>query len=92
MEEEKLKELYDVRLSCDDEDERVEIAIKVALWCIQEDLTLRPSMARVVQMLEGLADVPMPPASSQMGFRLYVSMSDESTSYRRSIVQLSGTR
>jgi serine/threonine protein kinase len=92
MEEGKLKELYDVRLSCDDEDERVEIAIKVALWCIQEDLTLRPSMARVVQMLEGLADVPMPPASSQMGFRLYVSMSDEGTSSRRTVVQLSGTR
>ncbi|KAJ4808776.1 Serine/threonine-protein kinase [Rhynchospora pubera] len=74
MEEGKLKEVFDARLKCNDKDERVEVAIKVALWCIQEDLTLRPSMARVVQMLEGLADVPMPPASSQMGFRLYANV------------------
>jgi Protein kinase domain/D-mannose binding lectin len=105
MEEGKLKEVFDARLNCNDKDERVEVAIKVALWCIQEDLMLRPSMARVVQMLEGLADVPMPPASSQMGFRLYAnvfkSMSDEGTSSGQSdcnsdaylsAVRLSGPR
>ncbi|XP_078176894.1 S-domain-2 5 [Carex rostrata] len=105
MEEGKLKEVFDVRLRSDDKDERVEVAIKVALWCIQEDLTIRPSMARVVQMLEGLADVPIPPASSQMGFRLYAnvfkSMSDEGTSSGQSdcnsdaylsAVRLSGPR
>lgn len=105
MEEGKLKEVFDASLSCDDKDGRVEIAIKVALWCIQEDLTIRPSMARVVQMLEGLANVPMPPASTQMGFRLYAnvfkSMSDEGTSSAQSdcnsdaylsAVRLSGPR
>lgn len=105
MEEGKLKEVFDARLRSDEKDERVEVAIKVALWCIQEDLTIRPSMARVVQMLEGLTDVPIPPASSQMGFRLYAnvfkSMSDEGTSSGQSdcnsdaylsAVRLSGPR
>ncbi|XP_038986457.1 G-type lectin S-receptor-like serine/threonine-protein kinase SD2-5 isoform X2 [Phoenix dactylifera] len=84
MEEGKLKEVFDAKLKFNDEDERVETAIKVALWCIQEDLSLRPSMTKVVQMLEGLLDVPQPPTSSQMGFRLYAnvfkSTSEEGTS------------
>ncbi|XP_058113380.1 G-type lectin S-receptor-like serine/threonine-protein kinase SD2-5 [Magnolia sinica] len=84
MEEGKLKEILDARLRFDELDERVSIAIKVALWCIQEDMHLRPSMTRVVQMLEGLSDVPQPPTSSQLGFRLYSnflkSVSEEGTS------------
>ncbi|KMT14400.1 hypothetical protein BVRB_4g071790 [Beta vulgaris subsp. vulgaris] len=36
--------------------------VKVALWCIQEDSNLRPTMKRVMQMLEGVADVPSPPS------------------------------
>ncbi|MQM09845.1 hypothetical protein Taro_042730 [Colocasia esculenta] len=52
----------------------VETAIKVALWCIQEDMALRPSMTKVVQMLEGLCEVPEPPTSGQMGFRLYANV------------------
>ncbi|KAK1264798.1 G-type lectin S-receptor-like serine/threonine-protein kinase SD2-5 [Acorus gramineus] len=55
-------------------DERVMRVVKVALWCIQEDVMMRPSMARVVQMLEGVVCVPQPPASSQMGFRLYSNL------------------
>ncbi|KAJ0977766.1 hypothetical protein J5N97_013240 [Dioscorea zingiberensis] len=57
-----------------DDDYRVEIAVKVALWCIQEDMSLRPSMGKVVQMLEGVAEVPPPPTSSQMAFRLYANV------------------
>ncbi|CAA6666400.1 unnamed protein product [Spirodela intermedia] len=84
MEEGKLREVLDSTLLLSDKDDSVETTIKVALWCIQEDMTLRPSMAKVVQMLEGLTDVPQPPTSSQMGFRLYANliktMSEEGSS------------
>ncbi|KMT14408.1 hypothetical protein BVRB_4g071870 [Beta vulgaris subsp. vulgaris] len=35
--------------------------IMVALWCIQEDPRLRPTMKKVTQMLEGVAEVDNPP-------------------------------
>ncbi|GAV71177.1 Pkinase domain-containing protein/S_locus_glycop domain-containing protein/PAN_2 domain-containing protein [Cephalotus follicularis] len=34
---------------------------KVACWCIQDDETHRPSMGQVVQILEGVLDVNLPP-------------------------------
>ncbi|XP_059274740.1 G-type lectin S-receptor-like serine/threonine-protein kinase SD2-5 [Lycium ferocissimum] len=71
MEKGKLTDLIDRNLKVDEEDERVSIAIKVALWCIQDDMSLRPSMAKVVQMLERLCHVPSPPTTSQMGTRLF---------------------
>ncbi|XP_066310453.1 G-type lectin S-receptor-like serine/threonine-protein kinase At2g19130 isoform X2 [Miscanthus floridulus] len=40
---------------------QVERACKVACWCVQEDESLRPSMGTVVQVLEGLVDVNVPP-------------------------------
>ncbi|OIT36400.1 PREDICTED: G-type lectin S-receptor-like serine/threonine-protein kinase SD2-5 [Nicotiana attenuata] len=73
MEEGKLKDLIDRNLKIEEEDERVSIAIKVALWCIQDDMSLRPSMAKVVQMLEGICTVPSPPTAAQMGSRLFSS-------------------
>ncbi|WVZ67878.1 hypothetical protein U9M48_016896 [Paspalum notatum var. saurae] len=39
----------------------VERACKVACWCVQDDEGLRPSMGMVVQVLEGLVDVNVPP-------------------------------
>ncbi|KAL1325948.1 hypothetical protein HN51_035992 [Arachis hypogaea] len=39
----------------------VENMVKVALWCIQDEPVLRPSMKSVVLMLEGVTDVPVPP-------------------------------
>ncbi|KAJ8538404.1 hypothetical protein K7X08_014944 [Anisodus acutangulus] len=84
MEEGKLTDLIDRNLKVEEEDERVSTAIKVSLWCIQDDMSLRPSMAKVVQMLEGLCQVPSPPTSSQMGTRLFSgflkSLSGEGTS------------
>ncbi|ERN03731.1 hypothetical protein AMTRI_Chr05g65820 [Amborella trichopoda] len=71
MEEGKLKDIIDENLHCDEKDERVEIAIRIALWCIQEDMSLRPPMTKVAQMLEGIMEVPQPPTSSQFGFRVY---------------------
>ncbi|PIA42430.1 hypothetical protein AQUCO_02000106v1 [Aquilegia coerulea] len=83
-EEKKLKEILDPNIKIVEEDESVYTAIQVALWCIQEDMYLRPSMSRVVQMLEGICAVPEPPTSSQMGSRLYSSffksVSDGTTS------------
>lgn len=34
----------------------------VAIWCIQEDPFLRPTMRKVIQMLEGVVEVPSPPS------------------------------
>ncbi|XP_059658153.1 G-type lectin S-receptor-like serine/threonine-protein kinase SD2-5 [Cornus florida] len=84
LEEGKLRDILDSKLKIDEKDERVSIAVKVALWCIQDDMYLRPPMTRVVQMLEGICAVPTPPTSSQMGSRLYSnffkSISGEGTS------------
>ncbi|XP_057779497.1 G-type lectin S-receptor-like serine/threonine-protein kinase LECRK3 [Salvia miltiorrhiza] len=38
-----------------------EIFVKTAIWCIQEDPTMRPHMKRVMHMLEGSIQVPAPP-------------------------------
>ncbi|XP_047316077.1 G-type lectin S-receptor-like serine/threonine-protein kinase LECRK3 [Impatiens glandulifera] len=35
--------------------------VMVAIWCIQEDSSIRPSMRKVSQMLEGIVQVPIPP-------------------------------
>ncbi|MCO5606793.1 hypothetical protein L7F22_060983 [Adiantum nelumboides] len=45
----------------EEKDPSAKRALIVALWCLQEDPTMRPAMSRVVQMLEGLVDVPPPP-------------------------------
>ncbi len=38
--------------------------ILVALWCIQEEISLRPTMSTVLKMLEGDADIVDPPVCS----------------------------
>ncbi|MED6108223.1 hypothetical protein PIB30_021517 [Stylosanthes scabra] len=58
MEEGKLRDIIDSDLKPYEDAERVQVAIKVALWCIQEDMNPRPSMTKVVQMLEGLCTHP----------------------------------
>ncbi|KAM4102852.1 hypothetical protein ACJW30_06G034100 [Castanea mollissima] len=40
----------------------LERMVKVGLWCVQEDPTLRHSMKNVVLMLEGTINVPIPPS------------------------------
>ncbi|XVF86457.1 hypothetical protein PTKIN_Ptkin18bG0041800 [Pterospermum kingtungense] len=71
LEEGNLKEILDPKLDINENDERFVTAVKVALWCIQEEMRLRPPMTKVVQMLEGLCDVPQPPISSVPGARAY---------------------
>ncbi|CAK9144290.1 unnamed protein product [Ilex paraguariensis] len=105
MEEGKLRDIFDSKLTFDDEDGRVAIAVKVALWCIQDDMYLRPPMTKVVQMLEGLSPVPQPPTSSPMRSRLFPNIfktvseegtssgpSDSNSDAYLSAVRLSGPR
>jgi serine/threonine protein kinase len=47
-----------------DDMKKVERFVKVAIWCIQEDPSLRPIMRKVMQMHEGVVDVPIPPCPS----------------------------
>lgn len=44
-----------------DERRKLERFVMVGLWCVQEDPSLRPFMKQVVQMLEGVVEVPIPP-------------------------------
>jgi serine/threonine protein kinase len=43
---------------------KVERFVAVALWCLQEDPTIRPTMLKVTQMLDEAAAVPTPPDPS----------------------------
>jgi hypothetical protein len=45
-------------------EEEVTVLVRLALWCIQENLELRPTMMEVVEMLEGRIPVHVPPESS----------------------------
>ncbi|KAK9156040.1 hypothetical protein Sjap_003520 [Stephania japonica] len=58
--------------------EELNRAFKVACWCIQENETERPSMAQVVQILEGLLDVNRPPINRHLHALM---QSEESTSF-----------
>ena len=84
MKEGNLREILDPELKIDGNYESVSDAIKVALWCIQEDMDRRPPMTIVVQMLEGVCEVPHPPTSFQKSFHIYSTLlkssSEEGTS------------
>ncbi|XP_060668016.1 G-type lectin S-receptor-like serine/threonine-protein kinase RLK1 [Ziziphus jujuba] len=41
---------------------RVERFVKVAIWCLQEDPNIRPTMKKVMLMLEGIVQVSVPPS------------------------------
>ncbi|GLT48121.1 hypothetical protein SLA2020_217620 [Shorea laevis] len=53
--------LLDPRLDGNANVEELSRICKVACWCIQDDETHRPSMGQVVQILEGILDVNLPP-------------------------------
>ncbi|KAH7560478.1 hypothetical protein JRO89_XS10G0028900 [Xanthoceras sorbifolium] len=44
--------------------ERVKKCVIIAIWCIQEDPSLRPTMKKVTQMLEEVVEVSTPPDPS----------------------------
>ncbi|TVU01778.1 hypothetical protein EJB05_52774, partial [Eragrostis curvula] len=56
-----LGSLVDRRLHDDIDCHQVVRACKVACWCVQDNESDRPTMAEVVQALEGLAELKMPP-------------------------------
>ncbi|XP_044945803.1 G-type lectin S-receptor-like serine/threonine-protein kinase At1g34300 [Hordeum vulgare subsp. vulgare] len=59
--------IVDRRLAGEEVDmAQVERALQVSFWCIQEQPSQRPSMGKVVQMLEGIMELerPPPPKSS----------------------------
>ncbi|XP_050380816.1 G-type lectin S-receptor-like serine/threonine-protein kinase LECRK3 [Argentina anserina] len=41
---------------------QLERVVRVAIWCIQDEPSLRPSMKKVLLMLEGTVDIPVPPS------------------------------
>ncbi|WJX73934.1 non-specific serine/threonine protein kinase [Trifolium repens] len=53
--------LLDPRLEGNADIVEVTEMIKVASWCVQENETQRPTMRQVVQILEGILDVNLPP-------------------------------
>ncbi|KAL4184462.1 hypothetical protein AMTRI_Chr10g225730 [Amborella trichopoda] len=48
-------------LEVQEETKRLERMVMVGLWCIQEEPALRPSMKKVVLILEGTVEVHVPP-------------------------------
>ncbi|XP_025824969.1 G-type lectin S-receptor-like serine/threonine-protein kinase At2g19130 [Panicum hallii] len=51
----------DGRIRGDADMAEVERACKIACWCVQDDERARPSMGTVVQVLEGLLEISVPP-------------------------------
>ncbi|XP_024960265.1 G-type lectin S-receptor-like serine/threonine-protein kinase At5g24080 [Cynara cardunculus var. scolymus] len=51
----------DRRLEGAVEENEVLRALKVGFWCIQDDVSMRPSMSEVVMMLEGSVEINEPP-------------------------------
>ncbi|KAI3886708.1 hypothetical protein MKX03_011130 [Papaver bracteatum] len=54
---------------------RFERLVMIAIWCIQDEPSLRPSMKKVTQMLEGVLEVSAPPCPYQ--FKEYVGNNSE---------------
>ncbi|GJT37050.1 G-type lectin S-receptor-like serine/threonine-protein kinase LECRK3 [Tanacetum coccineum] len=44
-----------------DDYKRLKTLVMVAIWCVQETPSLRPTMRKVIQMLEGIVEVSEPP-------------------------------
>ncbi|EAY76643.1 hypothetical protein OsI_04598 [Oryza sativa Indica Group] len=59
--EELVSAVVDGRLGGDADMGEAERACRVAFWCIQDDENARPAMATVVQVLEGLVEIGVPP-------------------------------
>ncbi|XP_030447747.1 G-type lectin S-receptor-like serine/threonine-protein kinase LECRK3 [Syzygium oleosum] len=57
----KLDALVEGDIEALSEREKLKNLAMVAFWCIQEDPSLRPTMKKVTQMLEGAVEVPVPP-------------------------------
>ncbi|KAF7820038.1 G-type lectin S-receptor-like serine/threonine-protein kinase [Senna tora] len=81
-----IRGIIDKRLNDQEIDmEQVKRAIQVSFWCIQEQPSQRPTMGKVVQMLEGITEMEKPPApkstteGSVSGTSTYLSSNNAST-------------
>ncbi|KAH7447498.1 hypothetical protein KP509_01G109100 [Ceratopteris richardii] len=71
VEEGKMQEIVDRRLGMTEMDEKdAERIIKLAMWCIQEDPTIRPCMTTVMRILEGHAEVEAAPSLLDFAMRI----------------------
>ncbi|KAM7523566.1 hypothetical protein LguiA_013468 [Lonicera macranthoides] len=41
---------------------QIDRMVKIGLWCIQDEPSIRPSMKKVLLMLEGTVEIPIPPS------------------------------
>uniref|UniRef100_A0A1D1XWH9 Receptor-like serine/threonine-protein kinase n=1 Tax=Anthurium amnicola TaxID=1678845 RepID=A0A1D1XWH9_9ARAE len=67
LQEGEIYALLDERLQGGADMEEVSRASKVACWCIQDNESHRPSMGQVVQILEGVLMVDVPPIPVSLG-------------------------
>ncbi|KAI3984305.1 hypothetical protein MKX01_011259 [Papaver californicum] len=58
----KLKDLVEEDEEAVNDMRRLERLVMIAVWCIQDEPTFRPSMKKVTQMLEGVIEVSVPPS------------------------------
>ncbi|PUZ37196.1 hypothetical protein GQ55_9G099500 [Panicum hallii var. hallii] len=63
---EALDGLLDERLHGDADPRELERACRVACWCVQDDEARRPTMEQVVQALEGVVAVDVPPVPTSL--------------------------
>ncbi|XP_010478863.1 PREDICTED: G-type lectin S-receptor-like serine/threonine-protein kinase At1g34300 [Camelina sativa] len=69
--------------------EQVRRMVKTSFWCIQEQPLQRPTMGKVVQMLEGITEIKKPPCPKTIS---EVSFSGNSMSTRSMLVASGATR
>ncbi|KAK4753690.1 hypothetical protein SAY87_001794 [Trapa incisa] len=62
--EDRLDEIVEGDEEATEDMERVRRFVMIAMWCIQEDPSLRPPMKKVAQMLDGAVEVAIPPVPS----------------------------
>ncbi|GJS92674.1 G-type lectin S-receptor-like serine/threonine-protein kinase LECRK3 [Tanacetum coccineum] len=62
----RLNEFVENDLEALDDYKKLTTFVMVGLWCVQENPSLRPTMRKVIQMLEGVVDVIEPPSPSQI--------------------------
>ncbi|XP_054823757.1 G-type lectin S-receptor-like serine/threonine-protein kinase RLK1 [Prosopis cineraria] len=55
-----------------DDNMNLEKLVMIAIWCVQEDPTLGPSIKKVFQMLEGVVEVPTPPCQTSNSENQYL--------------------
>ncbi|CAN1259144.1 G-type lectin S-receptor-like serine/threonine-protein kinase LECRK3 [Linum perenne] len=47
-----------------EDEEKLQRWVMIAMWCIQDDPSVRPTMKKVIEMMEGYVDVPLLPLIS----------------------------